>query len=104
KRGTCHWPSPHATGGIRAAGDLKAGNDTVTSAGKKITANALAALKKAGVPSVAVADAELERAFAATDGVVPPTGEVILEANEPLEPRVISMAQEKNVEKIEIFF
>ena len=29
---------------------------------------------------------------------------MILEANEPLEPRVISMAQEKNVDRIEIFF
>src|SRR5437870_3561865 len=34
----------------------------------------------------------------------PATGEVILEANEELTPRVISMAQEKNVDKIEIFF
>ena len=29
---------------------------------------------------------------------------MILEANEPLEPRVISMAQEKNVDRIDIFF
>ena len=59
------------------------------------------ALKKANVASVEIADAELEGAFAASDVVDPETGEVILEANEPLEPRVISMAQEKNVEKIE---
>ena len=89
---------------MRAAKELKAGSDTVTGAGKKINANAIAALKKAGVVSVEVADAELEGAFAATDVVDPSTGEVILEANEPLEPRVISMAQEKNVDKIEIFF
>ena len=38
------------------------------------------------------------------DVVDPATGEVILEANEALEPRVISMAQEKNVDKLEIFF
>ena len=71
---------------------------TVTHAGKKITSNALAALKKAGVEAVEVADAELEGAFAATDVVDPSTGEVILEANEAVEPRVISMAQEKNVD------
>jgi len=104
KNGTMSWAVADSIVGMRAARDLKAGSDTVTSAGKKITANALAALKKAGVPSVEVADAELEGAFAATDVVDPSTGEVILEANEPLEPRVISMAQEKNVEKIEIFF
>ncbi len=52
-----------------------------------------------------VSDAELEGAYAAADVVVDPsTGEVILEANEPLEPRVISMAQEKNVDRIDIFF
>src|SRR5438309_1647963 len=51
-----------------------------------------------------LSDAELEGAYAAADVVDPSTGEVILEANEPLEPRVVSMAQEKNVDRIEIFF
>ncbi len=104
KNGTTTWAVGDSLVGMRAAKELKAGSDTVTGAGKKITANAIAALKKAGVASVEVADAELEGAFAATDVVDPSTGEVILEANEPLEPRVISMAQEKNVDKIEIFF
>src|SRR5512134_1625612 len=90
--------------GMRGADELKAGNDTVTGAGKKINATAIAALRKAGVQSVEVADAELEGAFAATDVVDPSTGEVILEANEPLTPRAISMAQEKNVDRLEIFF
>src|SRR5438876_1251438 len=104
KNGTMTWAVGDSLLGLRAAKELKAGNETVTGAGKKINANAIAALKKANVPSVEVADAELEGAFAATDVVDPSTGEVILEANEPLEPRVISMAQEKNVDKIEIFF
>src|SRR4051812_25171308 len=104
KNGVMSWAVGDSLQGMRAARELKAGNDVVTGAGKKITSNALAALKKAGVQSVEVADAELEGAYAATDVVDPSTGEVILEANEPLEPRVISMAQEKNVDKIEIFF
>src|SRR6266545_2151323 len=104
KNGTTTWAVGDSLVGMRAAKELKAGSDTVTGAGKKITANAIAALKKAGVASVEVADAELEGAFAATDVVDPSTGEVILEANEPLEPRVISMAQEKNVDRIDIFF
>ncbi len=104
KNGTMSWAVADSLVGMRAAKEIKAGNETVTGAGKKINANAVAALKKAGVQSVEVADAELEGAFAATDVVDPSTGEVILEANEPLEPRVISMAQEKNVDKIEIFF
>jgi DNA-directed RNA polymerase subunit beta len=102
--GATRWAVGDSLLGMRAAKDIKAGSDVVTAAGKKINATALATLKKAGVPSVEIADAELEGAFAATDVVDPETGEVILEANEPLEPRVLSMAQEKNVEKIEIFF
>src|SRR6187431_139644 len=104
KNGSIQWAVGDSLQGMRAAREIKAGSDVVTGAGKKITSNALAALKKAGVQWVEVADAELEGAFAATDVVDPSTGEVILEANEPLEPRVISMAQEKNVDSLEIFF
>src|SRR5438874_1619418 len=104
KNGVMSWAVGESLIGMRAAKELKAGSDTATGAGKKINANAIAALKKASVQSVEIADAELEGAYAAGDVVDPETGEVILEANEPLEPRVISMAQEKNVEKIEIFF
>src|SRR5262252_4480488 len=104
KNGVTSWAVGDSIQGLRAARDLKAGSETVTAAGKKINSSRLAALKKAGVPSVEIADAELEGAFAAGDVVNPETGEVILEANEPVEPRVISMAQEKNVDRIEIFF
>ncbi len=61
-------------------------------------------MKKANVEAVEISDAELEGAYAAADVVDPSTGEVILEANEELTPRVISMAQEKNVDRIDIFF
>ena len=44
-----------------------------------------------------------QRKLPLADIVDPATGEVILEANEELTPRVISMAQEKNVEKLEVF-
>src|SRR5205814_5848969 len=70
----------------------------------KITKNAVEALKRANVEAVGISDAELEGAFAAADVVDPATGEVILEANEEMTPRVISMAQEKNVDRLEIFF
>src|SRR6476661_4990118 len=102
--GSIYWAGNESLIGLRAAKDLKAGGEVVTHAGRKITSSALAALRKAGVESVEVADAELEGAYAATDVVDPSTGEVILEANEAVEPRVISMAQEKNVDKLEIFF
>ena len=104
KGGSIYWAVNDSLQGMRAARDITVGSETIVHQGKKITSNALTALKKAGVEAVEVADAELEGAFAAADVVDPSTGEVILEANDEVTPRVISMAQEKNVDKIEIFF
>ena len=104
KGGTIQWAVNDSLQGLRVSKDVTSGSDTLVHAGKKITSNGLAALKKANVEWVEIADAELEGAFAAGDVVDPSTGEVILEANEELTPRVISMAQEKNVDRMEIFF
>ena len=90
--------------GRAARGGRRQGRRLLGQNGKKITANAIAALRKARRRDDPVADEALEGAFAAADIVDPETGEVILEANEELTPRVISMAQEKNVDKIEVFF
>jgi DNA-directed RNA polymerase subunit beta len=103
--GTMHWAVSDSLVGLRAAKDIVVpGENFTVQQGKKITKNAVEALRKANVEAVEISDAELEGAYAAADVVDPSTGEVILEANEPLEPRVISMAQEKNVDRIEIFF
>jgi DNA-directed RNA polymerase subunit beta len=105
KDGSLYWGVADSLVGLRAAKDIQVpGENFTVQAGKKITRNAVEALKRANVEAVEIADAELEGAFAAADIVDPATGEVILEANEPLEPRVISMAQEKNIDRIEIFF
>ncbi len=105
KNGSIHWGVSDSLVGLRAAKDIVVpGENFTVQQGKKITKNAIEALKKANVEAVEISDAELEGAFAAADVVDPSTGEVILEANEALEPRVISMAQEKNVDRIDIFF
>jgi DNA-directed RNA polymerase subunit beta len=105
KQGTIHWGVSDSLVGLRAAKDIVVpGENFTVQQGKKITKNAVEALKKANVEGVEISDAELEGAYAAADVIDPSTGEVILEANEPLEPRVISMAQEKNVDRIDIFF
>jgi DNA-directed RNA polymerase subunit beta len=105
KGGSIHWGVSDSLVGLRAAKDIVVpGENFTVQQGKKITKNAVEALRKANVEAVEISDAELEGAFAAADVVDPSTGEVILEANEPLEPRVISMAQEKNVDRIDIFF
>jgi DNA-directed RNA polymerase subunit beta len=105
KDGSLYWGVADSLVGLRAAKDIVVPGENVTvQAGKKITRTAVDAMKRANVEAVEIADAELEGAFAAADIVDPATGEVILEANEPLEPRVISMAQEKAIDRIEIFF
>jgi DNA-directed RNA polymerase subunit beta len=105
KNGSLYWAVADSLVGLRAAKDIVVpGENFTVQSGKKITKNAVEALKRANVEAVEISDAELEGAFAAADVVDPSTGEVILEANEALEPRVISMAQEKNVDRLEIFF
>src|SRR5262245_25199547 len=105
KGGTLYWGVADSLVGLRAAKDIVVpGENFTVQSGKKITKNAVEALKRANVEAVEISDAELEGAFAAADVVDPSTGEVILEANEELTPRVISMAQEKSVDRLEIFF
>ncbi len=91
--------------GLRAAKEIKIkGSGVTVHAGKRITKAAVAAMRKAKVSTVEVSDTELEGAFAAADVVDPATGEVILEANEEIAPRIISMVQERKVKEIEVFF
>ena len=103
--GKLHWAVNDSLVGLRAAKEIAPRrSDVVIRAGKKITNAAITALRAAGVETIEIVDAELEGAFAATDVVDPATGEVLLEANEEVTPRVISMAQDMRVEEIEIFF
>jgi DNA-directed RNA polymerase subunit beta len=105
RNGTRYWAVADSLVGLRAAKDIVVPGESFTvQAGKKITKNAVEALKRASVEAVEISDTELEGAFAAADVVDQSTGEVILEANEELTPRVVSMAQERNVDRIDIFF
>src|SRR6186713_1995080 len=105
KSGSIYWAVGDSLVGLRAKKEIKIpGADLTIGEGKKISASAIAALKKANIEAIEVADEALEGAFAAGDIVDSATGEVILEANEELTPRIISMAQEKNVESLELFF
>jgi DNA-directed RNA polymerase subunit beta len=92
-------PDRTACGGRRQGGRLLA-----VRAARRSRPTPSPALRKAGIEWVPITDEALEGAFAAADIVDPETGEVILEANEELTPRVISMAQEKRVERVEVFF
>ncbi len=82
------------------------GSEIALTRGKRITKAALRALRAAGITEVPVdmSQVEGEQPFTAADIVDPSSGEVLLEANEELSARVIAMAQEKGIERIDIFF
>ena len=99
------WTVNESLVGLRAGEDIEIkGSDIVIHKGKKITNSAIVALRKAGVEAVRIDDAELEGAFAAQDVVDQSTGEVLVQANEELTARQISILQEKGVERVDIFF
>ena len=104
REGSPRWAVSETLAGRRAAAEIVVDPKHKIGAGRKISASAVAALQKAGVEWVEVSHAEFEGGYAATDVVDPSTGEVILEANEELTPRVVSMAQEKRVDELEVFF
>src|SRR6187401_823887 len=98
-----YWSVGEGLVGQRSRKDVKAG-DVSISEGKKITKTHIEGLRKAGVKDIAITDEAVEGAFAAADIVDPATGEVLLEANEELSQRVLAMAHEKGVDKVDVFF
>jgi DNA-directed RNA polymerase subunit beta len=86
--------------------DASGKREELLHAGKKITSAVLQQLRGAGVEEIEVTEADLEGAFTISDIVDPRTGEVILEANEALNPRVISVIldPEAQVGSFEVFF
>ena len=103
REGAPRWAVSRNLIGRRAASEVTIDATHRIGAGKKISATAVTALQKAGIEWIEVGEAELEGAYAAVDVVDPSTGEVILEANDEVIPRIVSMAQEKQVGEIEIF-
>src|SRR5918993_534537 len=102
---TVQWAVSDAIVGLRSRREVKIpGTETTIGEGKKITVAAVAALRKAGVDRIDIIDEARAGAFAAADLVDPSTGEVLLEANDELTERVISMAQEKAIEYVDVFF
>ncbi len=106
KGGIGAWAVADSLVGLRTAKEVAIpGTDITIGKGKKVTQNHVVGAeegrRRGGSRSTR---RELEGAYTATDVVDPETGEVILEANEPLEPRFLVQAQEKNVELIEVFF
>ena len=103
---TIAWAVSDTLAGRRVAADVEAspGGDILARKGRKLTRTSIEGLKRAGIASIELAPEELDGAFAVADIVDPETGEIVLEANEEITRRVVSMAQEKEVGAIEVFF
>jgi DNA-directed RNA polymerase subunit beta len=86
--------------------DASGRREEILHAGKKVTAAILQQMHKLEIAEIEVAEADLEGAWTVSDVVDPRTGEVILEANEPFSPRVLSVIldPERQITAFETFF
>ncbi len=101
------WTVSESAVDWRAGEDMSIpGSELALTRGKRITKALIKALRSAGITEVPVEYSHLEgeQPFSAADVVDPASGEVLLEANEELSARVLAMAQEKGIERIDIFF
>ena len=102
---TLRWAVSPQLVGLRAAADVSGPDGAaILRRGKRITKVACRGLQSAGIEWVEVKEEELDGACAAADVVDPTTGEVLLEVNDEVTPRIVSEAQEKEVDEIEVFF
>ena len=100
---TLLWAVNDSLVGLRAANDVRGRRlrDLQVSPARRSPQRHRGAAARPASKAIEIADEALEGAFAAADIVDPATGEVMLEANEELTPRVISMAQEKKSISVE---
>ena len=105
RSGALCWAVNDTLVGLRASKDIAIPkSDVVVRAGKRITKTILAALKEAKIEDIEIEEAALEGAYVVSDVIDSSTGEVLLEANDELIPRVVAMAQERGVDRLEVFF
>jgi DNA-directed RNA polymerase subunit beta len=86
--------------------DASGRREEIVHAGKKVSAAHLAEIQRLDVQEIEITEADLEGAFTVSDIVDPRTGEVVLEGNEPLSPRVLSviLAEGSQIDSFEVFF
>src|SRR5579863_6682613 len=79
-------------------------HEVILQAGRKITPAALREIHKAHITSVEIAPHDLEGACAASDIVDTATGEVLLEANNPVTESVLNAILDSNAAELAVFF
>ena len=99
------WEVDERLLGRRAGADVELPDrGVVVRKGRKLSRNGMEQLLAAGRTRIELAPAELDGAYAVADIVDPETGEVMLEANEEVTPRMVSILQEGAVGDVELFF
>jgi DNA-directed RNA polymerase subunit beta len=112
REGRLHWRVSDNLAGLKLSKtiygpkDASGRREEILHAGKRITSAVLQQMHKLEVSEVEVAETDLQGAWAVQDVVDPKTGEVILEANELLSERVLSLVldPESQVAGVEVFF
>ncbi len=112
REGRLFWQtSPHLVGiklskSILGPKDAGGSRPEIVHAGKKISQAHLAEMQRLDIREVEITEADLEGAFTVADIVDPRTGEVVLEGNEALSPRVLSvvLAEGSQIDSFEVFF
>jgi DNA-directed RNA polymerase subunit beta len=112
REGKLHWKVSDNLLGLKLSRTIHGPKDgrgqreELLHAGKKVTASVLDQIRKLEVEDIEVTETDLEGAFTVADIVDPRTGEVILEGNDALSPRVLSVVQdpESQVGSFEVFF
>src|SRR3954453_16669244 len=105
KEGKLLWKVREGLIGLKLSHAIlnKAG-DTVVPQGRKITNNVYKDILKHKIEAVEVAPNDLEGAYAAADVIDMETGEVMVEANQELNPTTMSKLMEAGIPSVEVFF
>jgi len=92
--------------GIYGPKDASGKREEIVRANKKVTAGQLQEIQRLDIQEVEITEADLEGSSTISDIVDPKTGEVVLEGNEPLSPRVLSviLAEGSQIDAFEVFF
>jgi DNA-directed RNA polymerase subunit beta len=90
--------------GMKVDFDIKGRGEPIVRSGKKVSAAALEAIRKANIGEVEIESSQLEGAFALSDIVNTESGEVVLEANNEITPAKLQEIVEAGIQTFSVFF
>ena len=112
REGRLYWKASANLQGLKLSKSVLGPKDAnghrpeIVHAGKKISAAHIAEIQRLDVQEIEITEADLEGAYTVSDIVDPRTGEVVLEGNEALSPRVLSviLAEGSQIDAFDVLF